>query len=114
MSLFSLANVLDLRQFSESLDPVLTPHSTFFIPTCGAKRHKKIICIHSDNSCINVMRKNAKAAIHFLTKGPITQEIFTYPMGGAWYKQISSKPKKKNGIEKLEQYINNLIKSLFE
>ncbi len=63
---------------------------------------------------IKVMQKNAKAAIYFLSKGPITREIFDYPMGGAWYKRTFNKPKKKNGFEKLEQYINSLVKSIIE
>lgn len=33
-----------------------------------------------------VLRKNAKATLHLFTKGPITQEIFSYPMGGLLYK----------------------------
>ncbi|OGG13217.1 hypothetical protein A3D77_00660 [Candidatus Gottesmanbacteria bacterium RIFCSPHIGHO2_02_FULL_39_11] len=40
---------------------------------------------------LNVLRKNAMATLHLFTKGPITKEIFSYPMGGEWYKSLENK-----------------------
>lgn len=35
---------------------------------------------------LSVLQKNAHATLHLITKGPITKEIFSYPMGGLWYR----------------------------
>ena len=60
---------------------------------------------------LNVLRKNAKAAFHILTRGPITKELFDYPMGGDWYRK---KQHPSNGLEKAETFVKNMVKLLFE
>lgn len=62
---------------------------------------------------LTVLRKNAKAALHVLTRGPITEEIFNYPMGGGWYGQKKG-DQKQNGFEKAEVYVKKMVKLFFE
>ncbi len=62
---------------------------------------------------LNVLQKNAKAALHMITKGHIKQNLFYYPMGGGWYKK-SKQFKKETGFEKAEKYFLELIKSITE
>lgn len=64
---------------------------------------------------LSVLRKYAQVYIYGILKGPITREIFDYPMGG----HIHIKKRRKldltkldtyiRGIEKLEKKINHLI-----
>jgi len=63
---------------------------------------------------IAVLRKLAQAGIHIFTVGPITQNIFSYPMGGAWYKNFK-KPKINTKIKTLaNQYLKQFKKALLE
>lgn len=52
---------------------------------------------------LSVMRKNAQSTLHELFKGEITHRLFSYPMGGGWYKNIQAKPKST-----LEQYYEKI------
>ncbi len=52
---------------------------------------------------LKVIQKNATSAIHQLTKGSITKEIFEYPMGGGWYKKEHIL--KKNEKKTIEDYL---------
>lgn len=57
-----------------------------------------------------VVTKNARAALHLFTKGPITQEIFDYHMGGSRYKF-----KKKEEIKpQILRQAENKIKDFFQ
>lgn len=64
---------------------------------------------------LQVLRKYAQVQVHNLLKGPITSELFDYPMGG----HVHRKRKRKidltkidtylKGIEKLEKKLNELL-----
>ncbi len=63
---------------------------------------------------LNVLRKHAQVGIHLLIKGPITHHIFSYPMGGDWYKK--NRRRKLNTKIKLlaNQYLKEFKRVLFE
>lgn len=63
---------------------------------------------------LNVVRKHVVAGIHVFSKGPITKDIFSYPMGGAWYKQAQTEVQKAEGFKKMQQYVQRFTKLLFE
>lgn len=61
-----------------------------------------------------VIRKLARAGIHYFTVGPITENIFSYPMGGGWYKN-HRKQKLNTKIRQLaNQYLKQFKKVLLE
>lgn len=67
---------------------------------------------------LTVARKYAKATLYILFKGPITQTLFDYPMGGHLYSRITQK---KNLIDFLrdlskngEKTANRFFKNFFE
>ena len=51
------------------------------------------------------IQKNAAAALHIFTKGPITKEIFSYPMGGGWYKIPKNKQKKDTFSQQARKFM---------
>ena len=56
------------------------------------------------------MRRFAKASLHILTKGPITQEIFSYPMGGGHYKFKQKEQIKPQTLLEMERYVKKFVK----
>jgi glycosyltransferase involved in cell wall biosynthesis len=56
---------------------------------------------------LRVLRKCAQAGIHNLLRGPITKELFDYPMGGHVHVK---KKKKKVDLTKLNTYIHAIRK----
>jgi glycosyltransferase involved in cell wall biosynthesis len=60
------------------------------------------------------IRKNATAAVYIFTKGPITREIFSYPMGGLWYKLKRKEQIKPQALALVEGYVKRFIKLLVE
>lgn len=63
---------------------------------------------------LKVMRKNAKAGLHILTKGPITKDIFNWPMGGGWYKTSKvEKVKLDRFRRRAEIYMKKFFKAFF-
>lgn len=61
---------------------------------------------------ISVLQKQAAATLHVLTKGPITREIFSYPMGGLWYKlkkREEIKPQVRAQLEKMIKQFRQLF-----
>ncbi len=63
---------------------------------------------------LSVVRKMAKAGLHIVTKGPITSEIFDYPMGGGWYRSFTKENLRQVGLKKAELYMKRLAKLFFE
>ncbi len=59
------------------------------------------------------IRKHSQAALHLWTDGPITKNIFEYPMGGDWYKKKEQKIKSQLS-DKIEMYVRKLVKILEE
>lgn len=60
-----------------------------------------------------VVRKNAKATLHIFMKGPITKNIFAYPMGGGWYKDYKSKNERRV-LAKVERFVKRLVEGFLE
>lgn len=54
---------------------------------------------------LKVLRKNAMATLHLFTKGPITKEMFSYPMGGDWYKGLENKEISRTTFDKFRRTI---------
>lgn len=62
---------------------------------------------------LSVIRKHARAALHILTKGPITKEMFSYPMGGGWYKN-NHNDKHLSSNHRVEMYMQKLKEFFWE
>jgi hypothetical protein len=63
---------------------------------------------------LNTLRKNAQATLHILTRGPITKEIFSYPMGGLLYKLKRREDIRPDILKKAEQNVKRFVKLLVE
>ncbi len=63
---------------------------------------------------LTTLRKLAWAAIHVSTKGPITEQIFSYPMGGLWYKLKRKEQIKPQSLELVEGYVKRFLKVFLE
>lgn len=63
---------------------------------------------------LRTLRKNAQAAVHVVTQGPITKDLFSYPMGGRHYAQFkkNSSPLSKTAIIFLEKQLKRMISKL--
>lgn len=59
---------------------------------------------------LTVLGKNAKAAIHLFTKGPITSEIFDYPMGGSWYALKKKEQVKPQVMHMVETHVKKFLR----
>lgn len=63
---------------------------------------------------LSVLRKNAQAAVHFFLKGPITKEIFSYPMGGQRYNLKKRADIKPQVLEQIETRVRQFLKEFIE
>jgi len=63
---------------------------------------------------LNVLRKYAKATMHVFLKGPITQEIFEYQMGGHLYTKENQTKKRKALFKKQLKLIHSKIETYFK
>lgn len=61
---------------------------------------------------LKVLRKNAQATLHVFTKGAITRDIFSYPMGGLLYKIKPRDEIKPQVLEFAEERIKQFLKVL--
>lgn len=61
-----------------------------------------------------VLRKNAKATLHVLTRGAITHEIFSYPMGGSIYHLKKREQIKPAVLAQVEQKTKQFLKLFLE
>lgn len=61
-----------------------------------------------------VFRKHAKAGVYFFTKGPITKELFSYPMGGGWYKHFNKARLNSQLITRADKYMKRFVKLFLE
>lgn len=61
-----------------------------------------------------VLRKNAKATLHVFTKGPITSEIFSYPMGGLWYRLKKREQIRPAVLSQLETRVKRFLRLFLE
>jgi chromosome condensin MukBEF MukE localization factor len=64
---------------------------------------------------INLLRKYAMATSKFLFEGPITDQLFDYPMGGKVYdgQNKTIKLKFNQRLNKLKRYLNRINLSLY-
>ena len=63
---------------------------------------------------IKVLQKNAAATLHIFTKGPITKEIFSYPMGGLWYKLKRREEIRPQVLKQAEIRVRRFLKLFLE
>jgi len=62
-----------------------------------------------------VLRKNAQATLHILTRGSITQEIFSYPMGGGEYFKLKNKSQiKPDVLNKVQMKMKRFLRLFLE
>lgn len=63
---------------------------------------------------LKVLRKNAQAALHVLTRGPITKDLFDYPMGGAIYRFKQRTQIAPATLAKAQRYIKRFVRLFVE
>lgn len=63
---------------------------------------------------LSVMRIHARAGLHIFTNGPITKDLFHYPMGGGWYKAFKKESLTDKGLRKANWYMKRLVKLFLE
>lgn len=63
---------------------------------------------------LTVLQKNAQATLHVLTKGAITREIFSYPMGGLWYRLKARQEIKPAILKQVEKKIKRFLELFLE
>lgn len=70
---------------------------------------------HRKEGHLQVLAKNAQATFHILTQGPITRDIFSYPMGGGHYIQLKKLkgPLNQHVIVFLEKQVRKMKEKLF-
>ena len=78
-----------------SFEILKEPHLTFSLRRFRAR------------GTLNIVRKLAQVEIHHLTRGPITSELFDYPMGGHVHKV---KSKRQINLAKFNTYIHGIKK----
>lgn len=63
---------------------------------------------------LEVIRKHTISTLHLVTKGPITQALFHYPMGGGWYRKVQQEKLKPDWNEKAELFLKQLKQAFIE